>query len=103
MDNAGNHGKDKLTWLHDSQVLNIPVLMQGDKDITDFHKSGGNLKSLIESALREDAPIFVKWLEGISPATIRGQYWRNSDQRIEAFYLPSELQQCLEIMREINP
>lgn len=101
LDNAGRDGKNKLTWLHDSQVLHIPALKQGDKDLTDFHKSGGNLKSLVESSLREDAPIFVHWTADVSPATIRGQYWENPDHRIEAYYLPAELNQCLDVMRTV--
>ncbi len=98
-DKAGSRGKNKLSWLHDAQLINIPALREGDKDFTDFHMSGGNLYSLIESAVREDAPIFVNWLEGVKPATIRGQYWENPDRRIEAYYLPSELDQCLNLMR----
>lgn len=102
MDKAGNEGAKKLAWLRDSQRLNIPQLRDGDKDLTDFHKSGGNLKSLIESALREDAPIFVHWLADMSPATIRGQYWRNSNSRIEAYYSPAQLSQCIETMRAMG-
>lgn len=101
VDAAGNGGAEKLTWLHDAQRLNIPTLRKGDKDLTDFHKSGGNLYSLVESVLREDAPIFVNWLADVKPSTIRGQYWQNPDNRIEAFYLPDELSHCLEAMHTI--
>jgi len=102
IDKAGRQGKEKLTWLHDSQALSVPALRPGDKDLTDFHRSGGNLKSLIESSIQEDTPIFVNWLAGINPATIHGQYWRNDDGRIEAYYLPAELSQCLDAMQTIE-
>ncbi len=59
MDKAGEEGAGKLTWLHNSQRLKIPQLQPGDKDLTDFHKSGGNLYSLVESVIRPEAPIFV--------------------------------------------
>lgn len=99
IDHAGTSGGDKLAWLHDAQRLNIPALRDGDKDLTDFHKSGGNLYSLIENALRPDAPIFVNWQVDTKPATIRDQYWRNPDNRIEAFYLPDQLALCLDAMQ----
>jgi hypothetical protein len=99
VDTAGNGGANKLTWLHDARRLTVPQLRPGDKDLTDFHKSGGNLYSLIESAIRPEAPIFINWLADVKPATIRGQYWRNPDNRIEAFYLPDELAKCLEVMQ----
>ncbi len=97
-DEAGKHGGDDLTWLHDSQRLQVPTLRAGNKDLTDFHKSGGNLYSLVESAVRPEAPIFITWQAGINPATIQGQYWQNPDSTIEAFYLPDELNRCLSAM-----
>jgi len=97
-DAAGARGGDDLTWLHDARRLWVPALRPGDKDLTDFHKSGGNLYSLVESALRPEAPIFVTWQAESSPATIHGQYWRNPDNTLEAFYLPDELDLCLNIM-----
>ncbi len=101
VDTAGNGGANKLTWLHDAQRLSIPRLSQGDKDLTDFHKSGGNLYSLIKSILRPKTPIFVTWCANVKPSTIHGQYWSMPDNRIEAFYLPQELDQCLEVMQAI--
>lgn len=98
MDQAGEQGAGKLAWLHNSQRLKIPQLQPGDKDLTDFHKSGGNLYSLVENMLRPDAPIFITWPVDAKPATIEGQYWRNPDQRIEAFYTSEQLEQCLDIM-----
>lgn len=98
MDTAGEKGAEKLAWLRNSQRLHIPSLKPDDKDLTDFHKSGGNLYSLIEAALHPDAPIFVNWPANTKPATIRDQYWRNPDSRIEAFYTPDQLDLCLEIM-----
>lgn len=99
MDPAGEKGSAKLAWLRDSQRLKIPALKPGDKDLTDFHKSGGNLYSLIENALRPDsAPIFVTWPVDAKPATIEKQYWRNPDNCIEAFYMPDQLELCLDIM-----
>jgi hypothetical protein len=79
--------------------LKIPQLQPGNKDLTDFHKSGGNLYSLLESAIRPDAPIFVTWPVDAKPATMDGQCWRNPDQRIEAYYSPDQLDRCLELMR----
>jgi len=98
MDPAGEKGSAKLAWLRDSQRLKIPELRPGDKDLTDFHKSGGNLYSLIENALYPGAPIFVTWPVDAKPATIENQYWRNPDNRIEAFYTPEQLEECLDIM-----
>jgi len=100
-DEAGKHGGDDLSWLHDSRRLQVPILRAGDKDLTDFHKSGGNLYSLIESAIRPEAPIFVNWRSDVKPVTIQGQYWQNPDNRIEAFYQPDELAQCLQTMQTI--
>jgi DNA primase len=102
VDSAGNGGANKLSWLHAAKRLHIPILRKGDKDLTDFHKSGGNLYSLIESVLRPGAPIFVTWPEDAKPITIRDQYWRMPDNKIEAFYLPRELDQCLEVTQLIT-
>lgn len=57
MDEAGWKGAAKLTWLHHSQRLNIPALRAGDKDISDYYRSGGNLHDLIEGVLSEDARV----------------------------------------------
>ncbi|MFT3892986.1 MAG: hypothetical protein QM730_15250 [Anaerolineales bacterium] len=51
MDSAGEQGAEKLAWLHNSKRLQIPAIQPGDKDLTDFHRSGGSLHGLIESAL----------------------------------------------------
>jgi hypothetical protein len=99
MDPAGEQGAAKLTWLHNSQRLKIPELQPGDKDLTDFHKSGGHLRSLIDSALHLDAPIYVTWPVDAKPATIPEQQKRNPDGSIEAFYSPDQLAYCLGIMR----
>ena len=51
MDKAGEEAAAKLAWLHDAQRLHIPALREGDKDVSDYYKSGGNLHDLIEEAL----------------------------------------------------
>ena len=51
MDTAGETGAAKLAWLHNSQRLTIPALTPGAKDLTDFYKSGGDLRALMQSAL----------------------------------------------------
>ncbi|GIK10724.1 MAG: hypothetical protein IT296_02795 [Anaerolineae bacterium] len=51
MDKAGKQGAEKLAWLHDSKRLDIPTLTPGAKDLTDYHRDGGNLRGLIQSAL----------------------------------------------------
>ena len=51
MDKAGDEGAAKLAWLHDAQRLHIPALRDGDKDITDYYLSGGDLHELIQNAL----------------------------------------------------
>ena len=101
VDKAGKGGSEKLTWLHDAQRVHIPALRQGNKDLTDFHKSGGDLYSLIESVLRPGAPIFVNWLADTKPTTIKGQYSQTPDNRVKAYYLPAELDKCLEVMQAI--
>lgn len=98
-DQAGASGNNKLTWLSNAHLLTIPQLQPGDKDLTDFHKSGGHLRSLIENALHPDAPIYVTWSVNAKPATVDGQYWRRPDERIEAFYTPDQLEYCLGTMR----
>lgn len=50
-DAAGAKGIAKLSWLHDAQRLEIPALKDGDKDITDFYKSGGDIRQLIANEL----------------------------------------------------
>jgi hypothetical protein len=55
MDPAGDRGAAKLAWLRNSQRLRIPMIKPDDKDLTDFHKNGGNLYDLIESALHVNA------------------------------------------------
>lgn len=42
LDKAGQQGADKLAWLQTAR-LSVPRLQPGDKDLTDFWKSGGNL------------------------------------------------------------
>lgn len=97
MDNAGENGAAKLHWLHDAQRLIIPRLQPGIKDLTDFHQAGGNLYSLIESVIHPEAPIYITWPADSHPSTIAGQYWRLADQRIEAYYMPNQLDLCLDI------
>ena len=99
MDKAGNQAADKLAWLHHSQRLSIPALKEGDKDLTDFHGSGGSLYSLIKNALHPTEPIFINWPAETKPATIRDQYKRNPDNSIEAYYSPDQLTTCLEVMQ----
>ena len=50
-DEAGEKGAQKMNWLHNSIRLRIPALREGDKDITDYYKSGGSLPALIQDAL----------------------------------------------------
>jgi DNA primase len=99
MDPAGDKGASKLDWLHGSQRLQIPQLQPGDKDLTDFHRSGGHLDSLIENVLDPETLIHVTWSADTKPATIHDQYWRNPDQSIEAYYTPEQLDNCLGIMQ----
>jgi DNA primase len=53
MDKAGDDGAAKLSWLHDAQRLHIPALREGDKDITDYYLSGGDLHALIQETVKE--------------------------------------------------
>lgn len=100
MDEAGDKGADKLAWLHNSQRLTIPALKAGDKDLTDFHKSGGSLHSLIENALHPETPIRINWHEGMP--VIRGQWQRLEDERIQAVYTRDDLRVCLEVFEAIK-
>jgi hypothetical protein len=52
-DEAGEKAAQNLSWLHDSRRLKIPALRAGDKDITDFYLSGGNLRELIQGAITQ--------------------------------------------------
>jgi DNA primase len=51
MDKAGDEGANKFSWLHNSTRLQIPALREGDKDITDYYKSGGDLRALIQDVM----------------------------------------------------
>jgi DNA primase len=95
MDQSGTRADQKLAWIHNSQRLKIPQLREGDKDITDFHKSGGHLRSLIENALDPETPVRVTWSTDTRPAAIPGQYSRNPDGSLEAFYTREQLDDCL--------
>jgi len=53
IDQAGKGGGEKLAWLREAKILNIPILKDGDKDLTDFHKSGGDLQALIREAIQQ--------------------------------------------------
>ena len=50
LDQSGAAGADKLAWLQ-SHSLSIPKLRPYDKDLTDFHLSGGDLKSWLEAEI----------------------------------------------------
>jgi hypothetical protein len=52
-DQAGELGKQKLDWLHPRE-LSIPQLRPLDKDLTDFYLSGGDLRSLVITALAKE-------------------------------------------------
>jgi hypothetical protein len=49
-DKAGMEGHLKLDWLSPIR-LPIPQLRPQDKDLTDFHKSGGNLLKWLQDSL----------------------------------------------------
>ena len=49
-DESGSVGGDKLAWMN-THRLNIPKIRPYDKDLTDYHKSGGNLRDWLQSAL----------------------------------------------------
>jgi DNA primase len=101
IDDAGKSGASELSWLRNPKRLKLYELREGDKDLTDLHKSGGDLQSLIQNALRPASPIKITWPAGSKPATIPERYTRNSDNCIEAFYSPEELELCTKVMRAI--
>jgi hypothetical protein len=49
-DPAGQAGSDKLAWLNPHR-LNVPKLAPYDKDITDYYKSGGDLRAWLTSEI----------------------------------------------------
>lgn len=49
-DQAGQKGGQKLNWLY-PQRLEIPQLRPFDKDLTDYHRSGGDLREWLGNAL----------------------------------------------------
>ncbi len=44
-DAAGEKGAAALAWLKGAQRLEVPRLAEGDKDISDFHRHGGDLRA----------------------------------------------------------
>ena len=50
-DRAGEQGAARLSWMH-TQTLAIPKLRQYDKDLTDFHVSGGNLLEWMKESVK---------------------------------------------------
>lgn len=49
-DAAGKEGQQKLDWLHPER-LEIPQIRPNDKDLTDFHRAGGDLQEWAKNAL----------------------------------------------------
>lgn len=49
-DASGQVGGDKLTWMN-TRRLKVPRLRPNDKDLTDFYKSGGNLRGLFQTEI----------------------------------------------------
>lgn len=47
-DEAGQSGVSRLTWLGNSKVVQVPRIREFDRDITDFYKSGGDLRDWIK-------------------------------------------------------
>jgi len=53
LDQSGREGAERLSWLRLSKQLAIPQLKPGDKDLTDYFKSGGDLRQwLVEELAR---------------------------------------------------
>lgn len=51
LDDAGEKGAAGLAWLGNSRRVNVPRLRPHDKDITDFYRSGGDLRAWLQSEL----------------------------------------------------
>jgi hypothetical protein len=49
-DEAGQAGSDNMAWLK-TRKLDIPKLKPKDKDLTDFYKSGGDLRAWLKSEI----------------------------------------------------
>jgi DNA primase len=66
VDVAGDKGAAKLLSLTKrAQRLAVPKLRDGDKDVTDFHKSGGNLREwLAQAAGAQDDETFIDAILG---------------------------------------
>lgn len=52
LDQSGKAGSEKLSWLN-PHPLSIPKLRPHDKDLTDFHLSGGDLKSWLSTEIEK--------------------------------------------------
>lgn len=50
-DQSGQGGADRLNWLRSSKRLQVPQLKPGDKDLTDFFRSGGDLRGWLSEKL----------------------------------------------------
>lgn len=50
-DAAGETGAAGLAWLGGARRLAVPQLRPGDKDLTDYHNHGGDLRALVAEAL----------------------------------------------------
>lgn len=55
MDQSGEEGAKKLAWLGNYHRVEIPQRRQGDKDITDFFLSGGDLREWLSEKVAETA------------------------------------------------
>jgi hypothetical protein len=50
LDGAGNDGAAKLTGLtHRARLVSVPQLREGDKDLTDYYKAGGNFREWLSA------------------------------------------------------
>jgi hypothetical protein len=83
LDGAGNDGAAKLAGLtHRARLVNVPQLREGDKDLTDYHKAGGNLREWLAAevarhgltANRETLPTMPQPLTANHPADVTANF-----------------------------
>lgn len=53
LDKSGQEGAERLSWLRSSRRLRVPQLKPHDKDLTDYFRSGGDLRGWLNQELQE--------------------------------------------------
>ncbi len=107
-DTAGSEGAAKLAGLTArAKSASVPALRPGDKDLTDFHMAGGDLRAWLLAELKRHSPlpsepivsepgksqqrVTVRWPADSQVGVVGDEWRRLPDGRLEASYTPDQL------------